>query len=751
MTHILQRLNRVEGTMSNSLEAIRRDLLEVIRTRPEPAPDEAAAVLGQDMRTLSQRVEVVGEEVQRQRMALHEYEQSIMCRDGNVTRRKGSGITDGMPANISDIRPTTSDISPIGSDGNYEEAERSRTQPVVAFNDVSQVEILASRFEDSNRQMLDTMSNNITRAIGRLGSVLGAAGGGDDDDDDGDDDDADGDRGAYARDRRKRGKPKRREDDDESSEGGHPFRRPESIDYYTSRRSGTDQEDDILNFASKGRLRRHMDARQTVTESSQAQVQQGFSNMADMIAASNREYLTIDKYFLGGHPPDIQNVHMFLVLWEENSRKEPNGELPLGRFIPLEHMVVLETEIEEQRNGIFKHHWVCISNNKGRIYSHGKQALTNSALTDVITYVASPKNSSATLTILMRSVWPDRSWTKFTKLEFLQTHLRQFLYEWIAFRSRFELLLDLLEFSKRWLPPFFLRKNQEDGLVDYMIKTCPNPQYMYSVLREARESEGKNRIKDKDKWDTIMDKLIAKLKYWVNLTEKTADANQRMLGRGKIQLVARPPAAVEAAMRRAEREKSRVNAVEDYAQDYEEDPHVTWRAPEEDYTYHREEYLEEDPDDGYKTAPEHDHESKRDGLESDVQRQLQRDEDELLRQQDLWEETQLYGLNSVVLEGKQVCFSFAKFGKCSAEAKGEVCRFSHEAADVERFNTFRTLGPKYTGNRDQLVQLKLGPGKAGSATSPGPRGTSPGVRPPFRDSRTPTAQGRKSSYPPKRG
>ena len=176
--------------------------------------------------------------------------------------------------------------------------------------------------------MLDTMSNNITRAIGRLGSVLGAAGGGDDDggDDDGDDD-ADGDRGAYARDRRKRGKPNRREDDDESSEGGHPFRRPESIDYYTSRRSGTDQEDDILNFASKGRLRRHMDARQIVTESSQAQVQQGFSNMADMIAASNREYLTIDKY--------LEVIHLIFrtctCFWFYGKRTL--GRNPMGSYL----------------------------------------------------------------------------------------------------------------------------------------------------------------------------------------------------------------------------------------------------------------------------------------------------------------------------------------------------------------------------------------------------------------------------------
>ena len=78
------------------------------------------------------------------------------------------------------------------------------------------------------------------------------------------------------------------------------------------------------------------------------------------------------------------------------------------------------------------------------------------------------------------------------------------LHEWLAFRARFESLLDLLKHVRRHLPAFYMRKQHEDGLLDFMFKTSPCPQWMYMVLKEAKEVEGKHQIKDKDDWETIM-------------------------------------------------------------------------------------------------------------------------------------------------------------------------------------------------------------------------------------------------------
>ena len=494
----------------------------------------------------------------------------------------------------------------------------------------------------------------------------------------------------------------------------------------------------VIDFAGRGRLSRLMDEQE---EAGNNATNRGSANAPSSYNLSPE--LTIDKYFLGGSPPNTQDLFMFLSRYEEHNRKERVGTMLLAKFISIDYLRVLESEIYRHRRGRFRSEYTTLLKSNGRIFEAGKQMLTNSVLTDVITYVASPKTRSKTLRMLRRSVFPAKHWGKFQKVEYLKSHLDQYLYDWIAYRTRFELLLDLLRHAKDFLPTFVLRKEKQHGLLDYMIKCSPNPKYMYGILQEGREGQIKGKISDRDSWDVINVKLIDILRRWVDMQENAEDANQRMLGYNRDEDML-PPVEVEIGLRRAERDREGLHAVVDYRQDSDEDEEATWDPPQE---Y---EPAEGDPEvgesGGYKTAPE-------DQPESHVEKQLRVHEDgqlDQLNEETLFREEVLMKLDSVVNPGRGVCWSFADTGKCALEGTGKPCRFSHEPADVEHYKALKLLGPSRLKEAHARVQLRLGPGRVGSATSPGPRSTSPGVRPPFRDGKTPATSGRRSSYPPKK-
>jgi len=367
----------------------------------------------------------------------------------------------------------------------------------------------------------------------------------------------------------------------------------------------------------------------------------------------------------------------------------------------------------------------------------------------VITYVASPRSRYQTYMALTRSVFPWKNWKKFTSIEYVQKNLRGYLHEWIAYSSRYGIFIGLFKHVRKYLPKFYMKKMKEDGLLDFMFKGTPCPKIMYMALQECKEGDGDDKINDKDEWDVIMQKLRDKLEYWADLYDYTEDANQRMLGRGKLELEHRPPYEIELGARREEREKSRVHAVEDHDGYGDEEHHVTFQLPEwQDGDFDEEDPEDEDDEEGYNTASEYQHEPKlRVEPQSDVQRELRNEEDIVL---DHFNETCLKQMESSVHKGKNVCWTFAKTGKCSFEAEGKTCRFSHEPEDCQRWRTLQDMGPKFASGAVEKLRLSFGPAKVGSATSPGPRGTSPGVRQPFRDGRTPAVRDRRASYPPKR-
>jgi hypothetical protein len=93
-------------------------------------------------------------------------------------------------------------------------------------------------------------------------------------------------------------------------------------------------------------------------------------------------------------------------------------------------------------------------------------------------------------------------------------------------------------------------------------------------------------------------------------------------------------------------------------------------------------------------------------LEQEKRAEKERQRAEREHQQAVYEEKYLKGMLSVVLPGKQVCFSYALTGDCEFEEPGKMCRYSHEAKDVERFKDAQALGPKFleeSRQRDQLM------------------------------------------------
>ena len=90
-------------------------------------------------------------------------------------------------------------------------------------------------------------------------------------------------------------------------------------------------------------------------------------------------------------------------------------------------------------------------------------------------------------------------------------------------------------------------------------------------------------------------------------------------------------------------------------------------------------------------------------------------------------------------DGKGVCYEFAKTGKCKHQEEKGKCIYSHDSEDIEKFKAAQKLGPSVF---QQVAKQALDKYKSGIsgvkqrhqvAYNPGPKGTSPGVRPTHRE------------------
>jgi len=90
-------------------------------------------------------------------------------------------------------------------------------------------------------------------------------------------------------------------------------------------------------------------------------------------------------------------------------------------------------------------------------------------------------------------------------------------------------------------------------------------------------------------------------------------------------------------------------------------------------------------------------------------------------------------------DGKGVCFEFARTGKCRYKEKFGECGYSHDPEDVATFKAVEKMGPGYVQRASRMMAAgarpRPGPPRKSSvsvAYNPGHKGTSPGMRPPFR-------------------
>ena len=135
----------------------------------------------------------------------------------------------------------------------------------------------------------------------------------------------------------------------------------------------------IIDFDGRGRINRLMDERDAAVRS------KPIGGSAVVPSSYNlTQELTIEKFFLGGNPPTTQDLFMFLTRYEDHLRKERAGTLYIAKFINLDYLSVLETEIKRHRRGRFREEYATLGE-RCRILEGGKQLLSNAVLTDVIT------------------------------------------------------------------------------------------------------------------------------------------------------------------------------------------------------------------------------------------------------------------------------------------------------------------------------------------------------------------------------
>ena len=129
----------------------------------------------------------------------------------------------------------------------------------------------------------------------------------------------------------------------------------------------------VINFEGRGRLNKLMDERDDThrTRSTGGPV-------AVPSSYNLTQELTIEKFFLGGNPPTTQDLFMFLTRYEDHLRKERVGTLYLAKFISLDYLRVLETEIKRHRRGRFREEYATLGE-RCRILDSGKQMISNSA------------------------------------------------------------------------------------------------------------------------------------------------------------------------------------------------------------------------------------------------------------------------------------------------------------------------------------------------------------------------------------
>ena len=301
--------------------------------------------------------------------------------------------------------------------------------------------------------------------------------------------------------------------------------------------------------------------------------------------------------------------------------------------------------------------------------------------------------------------------------------------------KNFNRQLDLLQIAGDFLPTFVMTKGKVRGLMEYFLNGFPNRELAWAMFNQGIPES--KRSDPSMTWDTLTRDYLKVIKNTLKHKQEAEDIAVRFSKTGN-KLVFEPPDGVDGREKRRDRSHT--------SNDEEKLQAVTWQDPDEESDS---EYLDDVEDEGhegydtggYDTAPESDVDHKDAKAPGDPEDDLEpTDEEDLeLVPEELVGDEYLHAVTSK--DGTLVCFEFARTGKCKYWDKFGKCKYSHAPEDVARFKAAELLGPSYAQRAAKNIvstykaNTPTGHRTAVAASySPGHRGTSPGMRAPFRKS-----------------
>ena len=294
-----------------------------------------------------------------------------------------------------------------------------------------------------------------------------------------------------------------------------------------------------------------------------------------------------------------------------------------------------------------------------------------------------------------------------------------------------------------------MTKGKVRGLMEFFLSGFPNREYAWALFNQGIPET--KRTDATLSWDVITRDYLKVIEDTVDHMEKAEDVAHRFSKAGN-KLIFEPPDGVDDRDRRKSdyrRDRQHeTEALQAVGQWDWEDPdgvsvgdHVSQDDPDWDYDQEIEEY---DNDVAYETAEEDEYEDqhRRTSVNHQYQDQDTGEESEVDSEhvQDVPKKEQ-YLTAIVGKDGRTlVCYDFAKLGKCKYQDKPGGCKYSHAAEDVQRFKAAELLGPvnfqprtpRFTGGQQRSGGYPPRRTSNNAVYTPGPKGTSGGIRAPFR-------------------
>ena len=332
--------------------------------------------------------------------------------------------------------------------------------------------------------------------------------------------------------------------------------------------------------------------------------------------------------------------------------------------------------------------------------------------------------------VLQVSLWPTDTFDLFEDNERnIYAHYTKYQYSSIQYLKNFNRLLDMVQISEEFMPTYVMPKKGTNALIDYFLGGFPHAKYAWTVFKSGVDEVKRND--PKISWEQITELYMQVIRETGLKKKQSCDLDYRFSsGSGRLKML--PPSGIQYRRRKEEREQKggRHDRVQHMArsvpQGYESGDEETSVQEESSEADHLDDADGYETGGGYDTAPEEEgqyQDKKSSGQGLDVEAE-DSEPDEPGRQSQDGEDY----LHAVVgKDGKGVCFEFARTGDCAYKKKHGKCGYSHDPEDVAKFKAAELLGPNYRARSGSPRRSSVS-----VAYNPGHKGTSPGMRPPFR-------------------